>query len=162
MHKGLCADGNGQDEFMESTFLDGITNGAAWYPVSGGMQDWNYLNTNCFEITIELGCHKYPSAKQLPVYWHQNLNPILELINATHVGIHGFVMDTARRPIYQAVISVKNIAKNVTTLQDGDYFRLLTPGNRYTLFASKPGYITRSATVDLAYRYQLNFTLTKF
>lgn len=46
----------------------------------GGMQDWNYLNTNCFEITIELGCTKYPLAKDLPSYWAANKFALLEYI----------------------------------------------------------------------------------
>lgn len=26
-------------------FPDGITNGAAWYPLYGGQQDWDYIHT---------------------------------------------------------------------------------------------------------------------
>lgn len=45
------------------------------------MQDWNYLNTNCFEVTIELGCVKYPMAKDLPKYWEQNRRALLQFIH---------------------------------------------------------------------------------
>lgn len=47
---------------------------------AGGMQDWNYLHTNCFEVTIELGCIKYPLAKELPTYWEQNRRSLLSFI----------------------------------------------------------------------------------
>ena len=36
------------------------------------MQDWNYLHTNCFEITVEMGCTKYPRGADLPSYWEAN------------------------------------------------------------------------------------------
>lgn len=48
---------------------------------SGGMQDWNYVNTNCFEVTIELGCYKYPPAAELPKYWEQNRKSLLQFIH---------------------------------------------------------------------------------
>lgn len=44
------------------------------------MQDWNYLQTNCFEVTIELGCMKYPKAEDLPKYWEQNRRSLLQFM----------------------------------------------------------------------------------
>lgn len=66
--------------FLEERFPNGITNGAAWYSVSGGMQDYNYLHSNDFEITLELGCVKFPNASDLPNYWLENREALLRFI----------------------------------------------------------------------------------
>lgn len=72
MHQGHpCPD------YDTDYFRDGITNGARWYNVAGGMQDWNYLHTNCFEITIEMGCFKYPPSSQLQDFWKANKDSLL-------------------------------------------------------------------------------------
>jgi len=53
-------------------FEDGITNGAAWYPVFGGMQDFNYLFAGTMEVTVEVSCCKYPHARKLLGEWENN------------------------------------------------------------------------------------------
>lgn len=56
----------------DKLFKDGITNGNEWYPMIGSMQDWNYLFNGCMEITLELGCFKYPVGSKLSTYWNDN------------------------------------------------------------------------------------------
>ncbi|XP_021093800.1 carboxypeptidase D isoform X2 [Heterocephalus glaber] len=144
-------------------FHHGITNGANWYNVPGGMQDWNYLQTNCFEVTIELGCVKYPFEKDLPKFWEQNRRSLIQFMKQVHQGVKGFVLDaTDGRGILNATISVAEINHPVTTYKAGDYWRLLVPGT-YKITASARGYnpVTKNVTVKSEGAIQVNFTLVR-
>lgn len=71
-------------------FHDGITNGAAWYVIDGGMQDWSYVYTSNMEVTIELGCVKYPKEQDLQNYWNDNKGALLAYM--TQVNEEKFVL----------------------------------------------------------------------
>ncbi|XP_067306751.1 carboxypeptidase D-like isoform X2 [Pseudorasbora parva] len=154
-----CKELNSYGEY----FQDGITNGAAWYNVHGGMQDWNYLNTNCFEVTIELGCYKYPPAADLPKFWEQNRKSLLQFIHQVHRGIKGMVIDSKDGSgIPNATITVDTINHSITSSTAGDYWRLLVPG-KYLLNVSAQGYSSVSTQVNVPKEgvVIVNFTLTR-
>ncbi|XP_037614722.1 carboxypeptidase Z-like isoform X2 [Sebastes umbrosus] len=126
----------------------GTVNGAEWASIAGGMQDFNYLHTNCFEITVELGCDKFPAEEELFIGWHENHEALIAFIEAAHRGIKGLVKDEEGNVVQGARISVGGIRHDVTTAQNGDYWRLLTPGI-HIVSASAPGYTKAVKKVHL-------------
>nr|XP_046190062.1 carboxypeptidase M-like isoform X3 [Oncorhynchus gorbuscha] len=79
MHKGdHCYD--------SKDFMEGITNGYYWYPLPGGMQDYNYVWGQCLEITLELSCCKYPPESDLPGLWDANRAALLAYMQQVHLG----------------------------------------------------------------------------
>ncbi|KAK1121827.1 hypothetical protein K0M31_010139 [Melipona bicolor] len=139
---------NTVQSMLEKSFPNGITNGAAWYSVSGGMQDYNYIHSNDFEITIEVGCIKFPNATQLPEYWLENRESLLRLIEMSRKGIHGVIRSSIGNPIPNAKISVEGIKHDIYAANDGDYWRLLVPGN-YNVTVSAVGYESQMQTVTV-------------
>lgn len=135
-------------------FDDGITNGAGWYSVEKGMQDFNYLTSNCFELTLELSCDKFPPAEQLPTFWEQNREALIEYMWQSHIGIKGKVTDEEGNGIFNAVIKVTDldadqyIDHDITTVHNGEYWRLLHPGN-YEVMACAVGYECVSQVVEV-------------
>lgn len=123
----------------DEKFKDGITNGAEWYNVPGGMQDFNYLISNCFEITLELSCCKYPYASELQKEWDNNKESLLKYIEQVHRGIKGRVSDGDGAAVSKAVISVSNVNHAVKSTKTGDYWRLLLPGV-YNITVSAPNH----------------------
>ncbi len=121
------------------SFPDGITNGADWYNIDGGMQDYNYVNSNCFEITIEQHCFKYPPANMLEDIWAENRDALIAYIQEVHKGAKGVVMTTSGVPIAAAEVRVQGRSGSLATTSDGEYWRLLTPGT-YTLSVQASGY----------------------
>jgi len=110
------------------TFSKGISNGAEWYLVDNGMQDYNYLFSNCMEITAELSCWKRPPAHMLQVEWENNLDSMLVLLESAHMGIKGKVLDEDGKPLDKAVVVVCGRDKHMRTTNRGEYWRLLGPG----------------------------------
>ncbi|XP_041635871.1 carboxypeptidase Z-like [Cheilinus undulatus] len=117
----------------------GIINGAHWSSTAGSMQDFNYLHTNCFEVTVELGCDKFPPEEELFIAWHENVEALLTFMETAHQGIKGIVKDEEGNAIKGAKVSVRGIRHDITTAENGDYWRLLVPGI-HIVSASAPGY----------------------
>jgi carboxypeptidase D len=144
---------------LSRIFPNGITNGAMWYVLYGGMQDWNYLHTNDMEITLELSFDKYPAPATLSNYWSQNKPALLALLQESNRGIHGTVLDAARQPISGATVTVVSppIDHALITDEFGQYYRYLTPGD-YRLAIAASGYVTATITVTLTPTAPLTIT----
>ena len=147
---------------MESGgFNNGITNGAEWYAVFGGMQDWNYVWESDFEITLEQNETKWPNSDQLPGLWEEHREPMIAYIEQVHKGVRGVILDSESSMPLNATILVEGIDHNVfTDSENGDYYRLLTPGT-YTITAQSFGYVSESQiiTVNESNYVELNFLL---
>jgi len=122
------------------------------------MQDFNYLATNSFEITLELSCEKFPASDLLPTYWADNRKALLEFLWQSHLGFKGVVRDAdTGKPIKNAVVWVRNVTASnieapikhpVTTGRVGDYFRPLIDGS-YQIAIEAEGYEPAMRVVNI-------------
>lgn len=126
-------------DFQSEYFPEGITNGAAWYSVTGGMQDWSYLKGGAMELTLEVSCKKFPPSTELEGFWEQNREALITYIEQVHIGIHGFIRSSIGHPVAGAKIYVNRMQHTTVSAKDGDYWRLLLPG-RYNITIEADGF----------------------
>ncbi len=135
--------------YGSAVFDQGITNGAEWYAVSGGMQDWNYVNRGDIEVTIELNDIKWPPASRLDSLWNDNRQSLLSYLERSLTGVRGRVTDAETGAPLAARLQVEG--RDSTFFSDpevGDYHRPL-PAGTFNLLIDAPGYAsaTRNFTV---------------
>ncbi len=139
--------------YMTDTSSSGITNGADWYIISGGRQDYMNYYAQCRELTIECSSTKTPSASNLPKFWNYNHNSMLAFMEQCLNGVHGFVYDaTSGDPIQGVTVTVVNHDKDgsqVSTHEVGDFHRPIK-GGTYTFRFEKSGYESQDVNVTVA------------
>jgi hypothetical protein len=136
--------------YMESTqFPDGITNGYAWYRVTGGRQDYMIYQRGGREITAEISNTKLLPAADLLSHWNYNRLGMLGYLENALYGIRGVVTDAATTLPVAATIRVlghdRDNSQVFTDPEVGDYHRMLSAGT-YDLAFSAPGYETDTVT----------------
>jgi len=124
-------------------FQNGTTNGAEWYLLEGGMQDYNYYWTGCMELTLELSCCKYPDKSQLPKFWEENKMALLTFMSEANRGVRGVVLNSQTgATVPNAKLKIKGRSFNFRGSTRGEFWRILLPG-RYVLQVNADGYYPR-------------------
>ena len=131
----------------------GITNGYAWYTITGSRQDYMNYYAQCRELTLECSNQKTPNANMLNKYWNYNHNSMLTYIEECLKGVHGIVCDaTTIEPIQGVAVTVQDhdaFGSSVSTHAVGDFHRPIK-GGTYTFVFSKEGYVPQSVEVTVA------------
>ncbi len=132
---------------------NGITNGADWYRIGGGRQDYMNYYRQCREVTIECSTIKCPSASQLPSFWDYNFNSIFAYMNQALYGIHGTVKDAATKQPLKATIEILNHDQNYSKVDSqlplGNFHRPIKAGT-YTVEVKSEGYFPAQYVVTVS------------
>lgn len=145
-----------------AVFRDGVTNGAQWYSLSGGLQDWTLLNVPrmLVPLTVELSNVKLPPFDEIGRrHWGANFHALTGWPAALRQGVWGTVaQDDGLSPEGASVFVIaatgsraeaERDGKAVPVRADGRYFRPMGTGN-WQVCVTKPGY--NSACSDVAVR----------
>jgi carboxypeptidase D len=125
------------------SFYFGTCNGADWYAISGGLQDWSWVWRGDANLTLEISPVKWPAASALPGYWDDNLESMLQYIERAREGLRGVVSDaTTGEPVGAEVRIAGDSFGSFTDRDVGDWHRVVLPGS-YDLEIAAEGYVTK-------------------
>jgi len=114
-----------------SLYASGITNGADWYIISGGRQDYVNYYLHGREVTLELSYAYRLESEYLEKHWNYNKWSMVNLVTQSRYGIHGNVTDQYGNPI-QADIRVLDHDNDSSVVESdsvsGNFYRYLKEG----------------------------------
>ncbi|HSL89001.1 MAG TPA: M14 family zinc carboxypeptidase [Ignavibacteriaceae bacterium] len=142
------------------TFMDnGITNGGAWYVISGGRQDYTNYYRWGREVTAEISNTKMPSASLLPNFWVYNKRSLLTYMESVLFGVNGIITDTVGTPLTTKISVIAHDVDNSQVWSDqqtGFYLRMLSPGTYTFKFEAEEHYDTTISNIYLASYFSVN------
>lgn len=129
------------------TFMEnGITNGADWYVIYGGRQDFVTWELQGREVTIELDDNFVTPAAQLLPLWEANYRSLIGYLENALYGIHGSVKDAITGDPVPAKIFISGHDTDSSHVYSdtltGSFVRMLSPGTWDIVFNAR-GYITK-------------------
>ena len=134
-------------------YNNGITNGAQWYMIGGGRQDYMNGYAQCREVTIECSNSKLPAGNQLPNFWNYNKNSLFAYLNQCLYGIHGIVTDKANGQPLNATVTITNHDDTFSVVEShlpaGDYHRPIKGGTYDVTYACN-GYYPQTFTITVS------------
>ena len=146
-----------KDPNYMSLFTDGITNGALWYKIYGGRQDYvtSYLEGR--EVTLELYSGFRLASDLLDKYWQINERSLLNYIAQCLFGIRGTISDLESGLPVKALVEIPGHDQYHTAIHSrathGDFYRLIEEGS-YDLVVSAPGYASDTIPAVSVSNYQ--------
>jgi len=127
--------------------MNGITNGNAWYRITGGRQDYMNYFQHCREFTCELSHTKTPPASQLPGFWDYQYHSWLNYMEQALYGVRGLVTNSVNGNAVPAKVFVENHDKDESqvyaSLPIGNYYRPIKQGT-YDFTFSSSGYYSKT------------------
>ncbi|MCK5136521.1 MAG: T9SS type A sorting domain-containing protein [Bacteroidales bacterium] len=127
-----------------SDWVDGITNGAQWYRIYGGRQDYVNYYLEGREVTLELSNAYRLGSDYLEEFWDKNERSLLNYMAQSMYGIRGRISDRESGDLVSARIFIPghdNASSVVHSFADhGDFYRLIREGV-YDVVVSAQGYL---------------------
>jgi zinc carboxypeptidase/CUB-like protein/type IX secretion system substrate protein len=132
---------------------NGITNGYAWYTITGGRQDYmNYFH-NIREMTLELSTSKMPPANQLDDFWNFNYRSLIAYLEQSLYGFSGIVTNAQNGSPVQAKVFIENHDEDNTWVYShqpvGNYHRPIKAGI-YDVKFSAFGYYDQTINITVS------------
>ncbi len=128
---------------------DGITNGYAWYSISGGRQDYMNYFEHTREFTLELSEIKLPPASLLPQFWESNHRSLLNYMEQVLYGFSGQITNAYTGAPVQAKVYIEDHEEDnswvFSSMPLGLYYRPVKEGT-YDVTYSAFGYYSKTVS----------------